>query len=99
MIEKLNQIVRASEQFQEAEAAGRLLKIPAGDGNGAGFYTGPDAPARCAVEISRILKEHPRLQLRMRIHSGPVSGVADVSGRANLAGAGINLGPAGNGLR
>src|SRR5207253_5048590 len=45
----------------------------------------------CAVEISHALKEHPRLQLRMGIHSGPVSGVIDVNGRANLTGAGINL--------
>ena len=55
------------------------------------FYTSPEAPAQCAVEISRALKEHPRLQLRMGIHSGPVSGVVDVNERANLAGAGINM--------
>ena len=55
------------------------------------FYTSPEAPAQCAVEISRALKEHPRLQLRMGIHSGPVSGVVDVNERANVAGAGINL--------
>src|SRR5437868_4319356 len=55
------------------------------------FYTSPEAPAQCAVEISRLLKEHPRLQLRMGVHSGPVSGVIDVTGRANLAGAGLNM--------
>ena len=55
------------------------------------FYTSPEAPVQCAVEISRALKEHPRLQLRMGIHSGPVSGVVDVNERANLAGAGINM--------
>src|SRR5256714_7602640 len=55
------------------------------------FYTTPEAPAQCAVEISRALKEHPRLQLRMGIHSGPVSGVVDVNERANLAGAGLNM--------
>jgi class 3 adenylate cyclase len=55
------------------------------------FYTNPEAPAQCAVEISRALKEHPRLQVRMGIHSGPVSGVVDVNERANLAGAGINM--------
>src|SRR5437870_664565 len=89
-IEELNQVVRASEQFQRAEAASRLLKIPTGDGMALVFYTSPEAPAQCAVEISRILKEHPRLHLRMRIHSGPVSGVIDVTGHANLAGAGLN---------
>src|SRR6188474_2999963 len=90
-VEKLNGIVRASEQFQDAEAASRLLRIPTGDGMALVFYTSPEAPAQCAVEISRALKEHPRLQLRMGIHSGPVSGVVDVNGHANLAGAGINM--------
>ena len=90
-IEELNRIVRASEQFQRAEAADRLIRIPTGDGMVLVFYTNPEAPAQCAVEISRALKEHPRLQLRMGIHSGPVSGVVDVNERANLAGAGINM--------
>ena len=90
-VEELNQMVRASEQFQRAEGANRLIRIPTGDGMVLVFYTSPEAPAQCAVEISRALKEHPRLQLRMGIHSGPVSGVVDVNERANLAGAGINL--------
>jgi TolB-like protein/Tfp pilus assembly protein PilF len=90
-IEELNQIVRASEQFQRAEAAGRLIKIPTGDGIALVFYTSPEAPVQCAVEISHGLKEHPRLQLRMGVHSGPVSGVIDVSGKTNVAGAGINI--------
>src|SRR5881275_2980241 len=90
-VEELNQLVRASEQFQLAEAAGRLLKIATGDGMALVFYTSPEAPAHCAFEISRALKEHPRLQLRMGIHSGPVSGVVDVNNRPNLAGAGLNI--------
>jgi TolB-like protein/class 3 adenylate cyclase len=90
-VEELNRIVRASEQFQRAEAANRLIRIPTGDGMVLVFYTNPEAPAQCAVEISRALKEHPRLQVRMGIHSGPVSGVVDVNERANLAGAGINM--------
>src|SRR2546423_4794677 len=90
-VEDLNEVVRLSEQFRKAEAAGRLLKIPTGDGMALVFYTSPEAPAQCAVEISSALKKHPRLQLRMGIHSGPVSGVVDVNERANLAGAGINI--------
>src|SRR5207244_9586347 len=89
-VEELNGIVRASKQCQEAEAAGRLIKIPTGDGMALVVYTSPEAPAQCAVEVSRILKEHPRLQLRMGVHSGPVSGVIDVNDHANLAGAGLN---------
>src|SRR5947208_4618460 len=90
-VEELNQIARASEQSQRAEATDRLIKIPTGDGMALVFYTSPEAPAQSAVEMSRALKEHPRLQLRMGIHSGPVSGVVDVNERANLAGAGLNI--------
>jgi TolB-like protein/Tfp pilus assembly protein PilF/class 3 adenylate cyclase len=90
-VDELNEVVRTSEQFQKAETAARLIKIPTGDGMALVFYTSPEAPAQCAIEISRALKEHPRLQLRMGVHSGPVSGVIDVTGRANLAGAGLNM--------
>src|SRR6202011_4963021 len=90
-IDELNEVVRGSEQFQKAEAAARLIKIPTGDGMALVFYTSPEAPAQCAVEISGVLKEHPRLQLRMGVHSGPVSGVIDVNGHPNLAGAGLNM--------
>src|SRR5438445_2493576 len=90
-IDELNEVVRASEQFQKAQDWARLIKIPTGDGMVLVFYTSPEAPAQCAVQISRALKEHPSLQLRMGIHSGPVSGVVDVNERANLAGAGINM--------
>src|SRR6266496_3927474 len=90
-VDELNEIVRTSEQFQKAEAADRLIRIPTGDGMALVFYTSPEAPVQCASEISRILKEHPRLQVRMGVHSGPVSGVIDVNGHANLAGAGLNI--------
>src|SRR5437764_743676 len=90
-VDELTQIVRATEQFQKAEASDRLIKIATGDGVALVFYTSPEAPVRCAVELSRALKDHPRLRVRMGIHSGPVSGVVDVTGRANLAGAGLNL--------
>jgi TolB-like protein/class 3 adenylate cyclase/Tfp pilus assembly protein PilF len=89
-VDELTQIVRATEQFQKAEAANRLIRIPTGDGMVLVFYTNPEAPAQCAVQMSGALKEHPRLQLRMGIHSGPVSGVVDVNERPNLTGAGIN---------
>src|SRR5436853_786247 len=91
VVDELTQIVRGAEQFQKAEAADRLIKISTGDGMALVFYTSPEAPVRCAMELSRALKDHPRLRLRMGIHSGPVSGVVDVTGRTNLAGAGLNL--------
>jgi TolB-like protein len=90
-VNELNQVVRASEQFQKAEAADRLIKVPTGDGMSLVFYTSPEAPVQCAIEISRVLKSHPSLRLRMGVHCGPVSGVTDVKGQANVAGAGINM--------
>jgi TolB-like protein/class 3 adenylate cyclase/Tfp pilus assembly protein PilF len=91
LLELLNQIVRGTEQFRTAEANGRLITIPTGDGMALVFYNTPEAPVECALEVSRAVKEHPELKLRMGVHSGPVSGVVDVSGRANIAGAGINV--------
>src|SRR3954451_8519979 len=80
-VEELNQMVPASEQFQRAEGANRLIRIPTGAGMVLLLSTSPEAPPQCAVEISRALTEHPRLQLRMGIHSGPVSGVVAVNER------------------
>src|SRR5437773_4308728 len=91
VVDELTQIVRATDQFQKADASERLIKIATGDGMALVFYTSPEAPVRCAIELSRALKDHPRLRLRMGIHSGPVSGVVDVTGQANLTGAGLNL--------
>jgi TolB-like protein/class 3 adenylate cyclase/Tfp pilus assembly protein PilF len=90
-LELLNQIVRGAEHFRTAEANGRLITVPSGDGMALVFYNTPEAPVQCALEISSEMKKHPELKLRMGIHSGPVSGVVDVSGRANIAGAGINI--------
>src|ERR1700747_2867066 len=78
-VDELTQSVRATEQFQKADASERLIKIATGDGMALGFYTSPEAPLCCAVDLSRAHKDHPRLRLRMGIHSGPVSGVIDVT--------------------
>jgi TolB-like protein/class 3 adenylate cyclase len=90
-IEELSEIVRLSEQFRKADAAKRILKIPTGDGMALVFYKSPEEPAQCAFEIGRALKDNPRLQIRIGIHSGPVSSVVDMNERTNVAGAGINL--------
>ncbi len=90
LLEQLSQIVRNTEQVRNAEAANKLIRIPAGDGMALVFFDSPEAPVRCAMEISKKLKEDPRLQLRMGIHSGPVNRVRDVNDRTNVAGAGIN---------
>src|SRR5205823_4455194 len=91
LLDVLNQIVREAEHFRSAEAKSRLITMPTGDGMALVFYNTPEAPVECALEISNAASEHPGLKLRMGIHSGPVSGVVDVSGRSNIAGAGINI--------
>jgi adenylate cyclase len=91
LVDELNQVVRSSDEFNKAAAAGRLMKIPTGDGMALIFYNSPEQPVECAVEISRVLRHHPGLPVRMGVHSGPVSAVTDVNDRVNAAGVGINL--------
>src|SRR5713226_7045158 len=90
-LQTLKQIVRGTEQFCSAEAEGKLLRLPTGDGGALVFRTSPEAPVRCAVEISQELKRHPELRVRMGIHSGPVNEITDLNEQANIAGAGINI--------
>src|SRR6266487_4359711 len=90
-LEELNQVVRGTDAFRAAEAAGQLARIPTGDGMALVFSTTPDAPVQCALEIGKALKSRPELRVRMGIHSGPVSAVTDVNDRSNIAGGGINM--------
>src|SRR5215468_1658307 len=89
--EQLTEIVRNTEQVRAAREAGKLIRLPVGDGMALVFFDSPEAPVRCAIEISRKLKEYPQLKLRMGIHSGPINEVRDVNDRTNVAGAGINV--------
>jgi len=91
VLRDLNQIVRNTEQFRVAEAADKLIRLPTGDGMALAFFTSPEAPVRCAMEIGRALRNNPRLSLRMGVHSGPVDPVLDVNERSNVAGAGITM--------
>ena len=91
LIARLNQIVRQSGQYQRAEADGRLIRIPAGDGMALIFYKSPEQPVECALEITRRLKVHPELRVRMGVHSGPISAVTDLNDPTNVAGVGMNV--------
>jgi TolB-like protein/class 3 adenylate cyclase/Tfp pilus assembly protein PilF len=91
LLQELNQVVRGTESFRVADASGKLIRVPTGDGMALLFFYSPEEPARCALEISKALQEHPHIQLRMGIHSGPVSQVRDVNDKTNVAGAGINV--------
>jgi len=90
-IETLKEIVRGTEQVRLAEAEGKLLRLPTGDGGALVFRNSSEAPVLCAVEIAKALKNHPELRVRMGIHSGPVNEITDLNAQANIAGAGINL--------
>jgi TolB-like protein/class 3 adenylate cyclase/Tfp pilus assembly protein PilF len=91
LLQELKQIVRSTGSFRAAEARGELIRVPTGDGMALVFFHSPEEPARCALEISRALQEHPKILLRMGVHSGPVNRVTDVNEKPNIAGPGINL--------
>jgi TolB-like protein/class 3 adenylate cyclase/Flp pilus assembly protein TadD len=91
ILEQLNQLVRETPHFREAEAAGKLIRLSTGDGMALVFSNSPEAPVECALEISKTLKRYPEIQLRMGVHSGPVSALSDVNDRSNVTGAGINM--------
>src|SRR5881398_382287 len=91
LLQELNQIVRNTECFRAAETKGKLMRVSTGDGMALLFFHSPEEPARCALEISRTLQEHPHIQLRMGVHSGPVNQVTDVNDKTNIAGSGINV--------
>src|SRR5215813_14345598 len=90
-LQTLKEIVRGTEQFRSAEAEGKLLRLPTGDGGALVFSNHSEAPVLCAMEISRELKNHPEVRVRMGIHSGPVNEITDLNEQANIAGAGINI--------
>jgi TolB-like protein len=90
-LQTLKEIVRGTEQFKKAEAEGKLLRLPTGDGGALVFRNSPETPVRCAMEIAKALKNHPELHVRMGIHSGPVNEITDLNEQANIAGAGINI--------
>src|SRR5947207_2266952 len=90
-IQTLKEIVRGTEQFRLAEAEGKLLRLPTGDGGALVFRNTPEAPLLCAIEVSKALKNYPHVRVRMGIHSGPVNEIADLNEQPNMAGAGINI--------
>src|SRR5205807_4904193 len=91
LLRKLTALVRETDQFQVADAEGKLIRIPTGDGMALVFRNSPEAPAQCALDLSKRLKAYPELQVRMGVHSGQVNEVVDVNERTNITGAGINM--------
>jgi TolB-like protein/cytochrome c-type biogenesis protein CcmH/NrfG len=91
IVQQLNEIVRATPQFRKSSEAGKLIRIPTGDGMALVFFQTPEEPVQCAMEIAKALKSHPSIRLRMGVHSGPVDQITDVNDRTNVAGTGINF--------
>src|SRR6266516_3445262 len=91
LLQDLNQIVRTTECCRTAEENGKLIRVQTGDGMALLFFRSPEEPVRCALEISKALQDHPHIQVRMGVHSGPVNRVTDVNDKTNFAGAGINV--------
>ena len=94
VLEQLNRVVRETAHFRSAEAKGKLMRLPTGDGMALLFFDSAETPLQCALEISRAARAYPLMQLRMGAHSGPIKEVMDVNNRPNFAGAGINIGAA-----
>lgn len=90
-IEELQKVVRELDEFRAASEENRLIRLPTGDGMALVFFGDPEAPLRAAVELSRALRNHPTLKLRMGIHTGPVYRVEDINANMNVAGGGVNL--------
>jgi TolB-like protein len=91
LLQRLNEIIRNTNEFRAADAAGKLIRIATGDGVALVFFGSPQSPAQCALELSEALRSYPDIQLRMGIHAGPVHQIRDVNDRLNVAGAGIDL--------
>ena len=88
---RLTRLFGVPSQFKAADATRTLIKSPTGDGMALVFHRSAEEPLNCALEISRGLKAHPNLPLRMGVHSGPVSVVVDVNDTTGVAGAGIAM--------
>ena len=87
----LQAVVSSTPEFLQAQASHQMIRLPTGDGMAVVFFEDAEAAARCAVEVSRALKSHPEIPLRMGLHSGPVYRVADINANQNVAGGGINI--------
>ena len=88
---ELQEAVSTTPEFARAQAEDQLIRLPTGDGMALVFFHDPEAPVRCALELSRSLRDHPDIKLRMGIHSGPVYRIADINANRNVAGGGINI--------
>src|SRR5258707_4126538 len=74
-VQELSRVVRSTECFRNAEAGGKLIRVPTGDGIALLFFRSPEEPVRCALEISQKMKESSIIQVRMGINIRTVNQV------------------------
>ena len=90
-LNQLQNVVRNTTAFRQAQTANQLISLPTGDGMALAFFGDPMAAVQCAVEVARGLKQHPHIELRMGVNTGPVYHIADINANRNVAGGGINI--------
>ena len=91
VFDTLQAVVSTTPEFLRAQASQQMIRLPTGDGMALVFFEDAEAAARCAMEVSRALKSHPEIPLRMGLHNGPVYRLADINANQNVAGGGINI--------
>lgn len=77
----------------------KILWSPAGDGGSITFLGGQHEAIDAALSIAKCMKEHnqsvtdaeQQIEIKIGIHSGPVTIQKDFDGRKNVWGAGINI--------
>src|SRR5437868_14271006 len=77
VLQQLNEIVRGTPQFGKSNAAGKLIRIPSGDGMALVFFGSADQPVHTGMESASVLENHPKIQVRMGVQRGPVCQVTD----------------------
>jgi len=90
-IARLHEVVRAALHSYSSTAAREVISSPTSDGMALAFFHSPDAPAQCAIEIARALRDKRKMRVRMGIHSGPVEVLADFDGQKNIDGIAVHV--------
>jgi class 3 adenylate cyclase len=91
IVERLQEIVRQSHEYQRSQALEKVITLPTGDGMALAFFDKLDAAALCAIEVAKGIQSEQLCQVRMGIHLGSVFVMNDINNKRNISGAGINL--------
>src|SRR2546428_9086286 len=67
LVERLNEIVRGTDEFHIAETAGGVLPKPTGDGHPPLLFLTPEPPAEYALDRNRPPQKNPGIQPRTSV--------------------------------